>query len=274
MNSVKQTVMRIWQLMKLEVYSQKRRIFISAAGILGIFIILSLLSWLFMSPESSFELNGTETESGDSYGLIFIIWALVLTAGSFLSLHAKSQQIEYLLRPASGAEKVAASVLVTTVGYWALMTIGYLLSLLFLQLMRSIFGIEGSLFPRGFLGTSLRTLYSYLSIHALVFFAAVYFKRNAIGKLLLFSALGFFALMVLNTLAARLIFAPYFADPALLVGIETRLGFYDSFTPIDFIQQQLGIDLQQVYDLRHVFAAVWIAVLWGLSWLRLRETEV
>lgn len=264
MNPVQHSVERIARLIGLEIGENGKKALVSALGIFGIFMAISMLSWLA---------NNGRQVSGEEYSLFTIIFGLALTGSSFTRQRGSATHIEYLLRPAYTFEKMLSKIAVTALGYWLLMSLLYILSLIVLYVAALIIGVEGTHFPPQLGKLLLDTLYIYLPVNALFLFGSVYFEKNSIGKVLLSMAVFALALVVLSGFAGRVIFAPYFQNPDAFNQVQTVIEQQAGDDPEQFFVAVFGFSPVLIYTLRHVLTTLWILGLWTLSWLRLRETE-
>lgn len=264
MNVVRQSLQRIARLIGLEIGENGKKALISALGIFGIFIALSMVSWLV---EDGRRVDGAE------YTVFTLIFGLVLTGSSFTRQRGSASHMEYLLRPAFTFEKMLSKIAVTALGYWLLMSLLYIASLVILYFAALIIGVEGSHFPSQFGTLLLDTLYVYLPVNALFLFGSVYFEKNSIGKVLLSLAVFGIALVVVSGLAGRVIFAQYFQNPDIFNQVQNEIARQSGDDPEQFFIALFGFSPVLLFTLRHLLTVLWIIGLWTLSWLRLRETE-
>lgn len=267
---------RLLATFRYEIYAYFRKIAIASGAIAGTVLIISLLPWL----------GGIEViDLWEGYDGIFVIYGLIFTTGIFAELHAPGRRIEYLLRPATVWEKVGAKLFVSTILLWFILTFAFLLA--------SILGVIayvtvggglpfGEVFRAAFddgrwLETAIRAFGAYLPAQAIFFFGSVYFQKHGAGKTLLSIVAWVASYGIATLVSVRLIFARYFRGEVPHSGARRFGHFEGPLSELD-IDTRMWREIAPFYLhdpelLRVVMSVVVVLVFWGLSVLRLRETE-
>lgn len=239
---------------------------VTATGLGVMALLISLLGWVrAVTPPDLFAL----------YQPFMPLWGAWLTASVFGELADEGGATEYLLRPTATWVKVASKLAVSLLGYWIVATVIFALASavgagLYLlvrdgaevPLTATIRAASAGVVAR----TAAATLWEYLHLHAAAFFGAVYFRsRGAAGKTLLSLAIVGLSLTVIWAAAARVILSSILTEIDSIQGIEALLRAVRDALPVQF---------RNPVPLLHGVRLLGTLALYGLSVLRLRETEV
>jgi len=182
----------------------------------------------------------------------FIYLIPIILCGRFNFWHKKPQGMNYLLNPANTVEKVIANILLIHVYSTVIVVLSCLLGFY----MGNLISVHQTFTP---LMVTMENLSIYdfieslLPVQALFIFACIYFRKNALLKMvLLFVALIFVMIILVSILA-----------------------IYTTFTDGNLVDELAGISyiLMDTWVF-HVFNWIIIVFFWVLSYFRLRETEV
>ncbi len=272
---------RFLHALKHESLVQLRTVPIAMMAVGGSVLLITMVSWIF-DPEPPMLWN-------QFIPVAFIVLTL-FTSAIFTELRDEAPRIEYLLRPATNAQKAGAKLLVSTVGYWLLLvliwTIASLLARVFYSILLSVPWTEsaGKLLaediPMGeanrwgsipyewmFIGTGLaervfRAFLAFIPVHAVFFFGSVYFRRKGFGRTLLSLVVWGISYFVIGVVLVRLIFAGYWASPVLMSALDGEQVWQ--------IVPKLFHNPARAKTALDIGIAV---VFYLLSWRRLVETE-
>lgn len=244
-----------------ELFIQWRRVLLSSLAVAGSAMLLSMLSWIGGNPVSPNML--------DQFPIFLVVWGVVVTSGVFGELREDAFRMEFLLRPAAAAEKVAAKLIVSTLGYFVTFTVVYFtMNGILRGVYALLYGSPGSPFSN-----PLRLVWdvflSYLVVHSWFFLGAVYFrKHNGIKTLFVIAGVGI-SLALLTALMARLIFDPFIQGEGARL-LEQRYG--DPWSTGD-LPASIRATLESARLIGKGALVVSVPGFWLLSWRRLRETE-
>ena len=253
-------ITRILSLMRLLFIEQRRSIGIAAGAVFGALTVIYLLSLL----------GGTDNFHA-FFPLVLVVGGTIVTSLAFIDLHLPHKSQAYLLLPVSAVERVIERIITTNILFVLAVSLAYgLFSLIAAGLGELILGRSFELyFP--FSGEGLAAIKRYMLLHAVILFGAVYFRRKNLLKTLLSLAilgltLGFFTAILswisfgsVKELAESGFFSGMAFSGTGLTGQMTRMA-------------NLFSSLARV--LRFFFIYALTPILWVLTWLRLRETEV
>ncbi len=253
---------RVFNLARLFIISQKRTILVAAGAVYA-----SLMAVFFLGMLTH---NGWGT--GLEYNQVFFSLGLFLTGFiatslSFSSMHRADRSYAYLTLPASHLEKFVEKLLLTAVVYPVVAVVTYVAYTLILA------GLSPLLFdqPFGvfnpFDAMTPETLRTYVVASSVFLFGAAYFRSRHFIKTAL-SIAGIFILLGLVAGASG-----FAALTDLLENVEA--GVYDQSSATGEQMRALGLLAARVARIGR-FAVLWIMppVMWVLTWLKLRETEV
>lgn len=219
----------------------------------------------------------------EAYVVVMIIVGAVFTVESFGELQNDGHRIAYLMRPATTAEKVGAKLVVSAVGSWLVVTLAFLVVSIIATLAFLLLGgdlsLVGTFFADGrWLVIAGETFLDFLPIHAIALFGGVYFRKHPVGKTFFAGVAWAFSYAIASILAARVVFARYIQveggeiDFALPPGPR---GMFNLGSGMDgeFWRQLVPWYLQRPDLIEPIGAIAVVVIFWGLTWLRLRETE-
>ncbi len=267
---------RLIHAVRHEVYQSLRSIMIKAGAVAGTILLFSMLNWV----------GGVDLVNlWPAYGPVMVLLGLLVTSQIFFELKSPGRRIDYLLRPATVWEKVVAKLFVTTVVVWLAVTIAFLVASALGGVLFLILGgglslgevVRGVLFEGEWIVVVGQTFVHYLPAHAVFFFGAVYFSRQAAGKTLL-SIVGWMASYVfLAVVSVRVVFNRYFVGAVPHSGARESGAFEGPFNPGDMDSQMwreiAPFYLQNPERLGQVVSVALVVIFWSLTVLRLRETE-
>jgi hypothetical protein len=242
---------------------------------------LELIYWSLMAVVCMFLRN----QLGGFSGLLIVAGALFAARFS-REIHKPNSGIHYFMLPATQVEKIIVTFLLTTVYYFGMMVVAYivgnlvgtwlwnLIGGLFLQIFHSDaqpfreFSLQWLLFKPiegldqmgGFTKTYLplwSLFKAFLPMQALFTLGGIYFKRNQAFKTWLVFIASCFLLL-------------------LLVGVEFRLLVWDEIAFNRFsgqMEDAHGFFTPFIHTVR-VFFYLLIPYLWTVSYFRLTEKEV
>jgi hypothetical protein len=245
---------RFCQLLRNDIFKQYRTILVSAGAIVGV-----LLAIILLSHNSSQYWNFHEV----FYPLVLFIGGFIITSLSFTDLHHPQKSYIFLTLPCSIFEKFISKLFLTSIGY----IIGssllyYLFSVIARGVSNLLFGEAFMLF-NPFDQTIIHSMKVYLVTQSIIFFGAVYFKKNHLVKTI-FSVFLFSIIMSLFTgLIIRIVFEPYF-----------EITHFEFFSNAGFNHQLESFFENFVKAIEIFFWWIMTPYFWIVSFLRLKETEV
>ena len=162
---------RLYLLVRIELLVNQKKWLLKA----GIF---ALLFWLFGDLGSGLP----------AFQIALFIGGLSFTAQSMGALNQPHEAQQYLLLPASAAEKVFAKWLVTSLIYTAFVSLIYIL---FIGLTKWLPWIHQDHYMPPWNISFLLAMARYFVFHAVVLCAAVYFRKHVVLKIVLITGLAF-----------------------------------------------------------------------------------
>ena len=239
-------------------------------------VIISMVKWL----------NGASVPVfWNRYLEVSIVLGSIITSGAFSELRSPGCRIAYLMRPAATWEKVVAKLLVSTVFVWLTLTVAFFLASVIGVLMYLVVGGSmtfGSAFDRAladgrWASIAGKAFLAYLPVQAVFFFGSVYFQKYNAGKTLLSMVLWIISYGVLAAITVRVVFHKY-------IGGEVSHNRAGPFGNLERSLSELHIDdriwleiapfyLEDPDVLRNIAGVVIVLLFWGLTVLRLSETE-
>jgi hypothetical protein len=218
------------------------------------------------------------------YPFIVLVYCAIIVTYSFMELNTPDKKIDYLMLPATTAEKYFSKFVYTTFGFILLATLALAVNTLFVKLMNSnvpydyykenifIFYRQKVLQPINY----WPYLHYYLVLHAVLFFAGVYFVKLELPKILL----------TVIALALGINLFSLFLNTLGVVGVYSfgyNTNFQRFFT--GYIPAGKQISVQSMYAIGEFqrqtiivleYLALFIVPIffWILGFMRLREIEV
>lgn len=253
---------RLLHVFEHEVNLNYKTFVISVVGVAGLLLLFSMGRWLeYPRPIDLWQ----------AFPPVMILAGAVVTSGIFSELGKKERRTEYLLRPADAWEKVLAKLVLTSVGYWLMMVVAFVaasgLGALLYVVLTNGSDLTGSFSHGRWWAIALDTLHGYLVVHAVFFFGSVYFRRHALGHTLLAIVGWATSYAIIAVVAVRTIFHPYFAGVRRL----SDSAVFSFQAEVEDLFTRRFLDHALVWQV--IVEILLILFFWGLSWLRLRETE-
>ncbi len=204
------------------------------------------------------------------FPLVLVFGGVIVTSLAFIDLHLPQKSQAYLMLPVSAAERVIERVLTTNLLFVLAVSLAYgLFSLVAAGLGELLIGRSHGLYlPLS--GEGLEAVKNYALLHAVFLFGAVYFHRKNLLKTLLSLAVLGIAFALFTAFLAWVAFGDYreMAASGLFSGMAIDDGV-------------VAAEMMRLADLARITARVLhfstyavTPILWVLTWLRLRETEV
>jgi hypothetical protein len=261
-NAALEAARRIGRLMRVFAITQKRTIAVSAGAVYAVLLALFLLGLL----------TGTGWGTGLEYHEVFFNTAFVLAgfiaaSMSFTGMHRADRSYTYLTLPASHLEKLAEKLLLTAVVYPLLAVLSYFVYSLLLAGLAQLLAGESFAVFNPVAPAVFEVVRGYVVVSSVFLFGAAYFRGRHFIKTVLAVA-GIFALLALIATAAG-----FAALADIFRGIEAGTYARAAIDPARIGQlTELSVRLARIAKL----ALLWVLppVMWLLTWLRLRETEV
>ena len=263
---------RFGQLLRKDLTEGYRTIFIVVGAVTGVL----LLNYLVGAVSESNNLHGSSIipRSGQNsimhmiyFTLVLLIGGFIISSRSFMELHAKTRNHDWLMLPASTFEKFLSRLLFASVGVGVgAVVYFFLFSLLASGLSALLFGRPYTIF-NPFDGTVWMLVLRYVVLQSVFFAGAAYFKRAHFIKTILVLSGFAFVLLLLTAGVARLVFWRELAH----LGSGGGLARFD----ISVLQPRLQSAGETVLLIsRILFWAVLAPVMWVFAYLRLAEAEV
>lgn len=263
---------RLGRLLKKDLTEGYRTIFVVVGAVTGVL----LLNYLLGAVSDPNNLHGSSIvpHSGENstmhmvyFTLVLLIGGLIISSRSFMELHTKTRNHDWLILPASTFEKFLSRLLMASVGVGVgAVVYFFLFSLLASGLSALLFGRPYTVF-NPFDGTVWMLVLRYVVLQSVFFAGAAYFKRAHFIKTVLVLSGFAFVLLLLAAGVARLVFWREFAH------MVSGTGFANfDISVLEPRLQSAGEILLLVS--RILFWAVLGPVMWVFAYLRLAEAEV
>lgn len=253
---------RILSLMRLSFIEQRKSLAIAAGATFGALTVIYLLNLIGGRAWAFHE---------GFFPMVLMIGGIIVTSLAFIDLHLPEKSQAYLMLPVSAADRVIERVLTTNLFFVLAVSLAYgLFSLVAAGLGELLIGRSFGLYlPVS--GEGLEAIKGYALLHAIFLFGAVYFRRKNLLKTLLSLAVLGMAFAFFSAFLAWIAFGDYrdMAAAGLFSGMAIDDGLVAS-------QMMRFADLARTLSriLRFFFTYALTPILWVLTWLRLRETEV
>ncbi len=266
------SISRLGRLLTKDLTEGYRTIFVVVGAVTGVLLLNYLVG--AVSDANSLHGGGIVPHSGENstmhmvyFTLVLLIGGFIISSRSFMELHTKTRNHDWLMLPASTFEKFLSRLLVASVGVGVGSVVYFFLfSLLAGGLSALLFGRPYTIF-NPFDGTVWMLVLRYVVLQSVFFAGAAYFKKaHFIKTVLVLSGFGF-VLLLLTAGIARLVFWREFAH------LVSGAGF------ANFDMSVLEPRLQSAGEIfllvsRILFWAVLAPVMWVFAYLRLAEAEV
>lgn len=247
-------IRRFALLIKNDILKQYRTFLTAIGAVTGI-----LLAIILLSHKSS----GFWNFHLVFYPLVLFIGGFILSSFTFAELHHPQKSYVYLTLPCSILEKFVCKFLLTSIGYIIISAVlFYLFSIIAAGLNMLLFKQTFPVF-NPFDEVILQNIRIYMVTQSIFLFAAVYFKKNNLIKMILSLFLLSIVCSAFATLVLRLTYWDYWDNGFLIFSNSSELGFHAE----PFFRK-----LSQIFE----FLFWWIMApyFWILGFLRLKETEV
>ncbi|MFP4373226.1 MAG: hypothetical protein ACLFPO_02755 [Spirochaetaceae bacterium] len=253
---------RVFNLMRVFVITQRRTVLVSLGAIYATLLAIFLLGTLTNSGW------GTGLEYHRAFfSLALYVAGFIATSMSFSGMHRADRSYAYLTLPASHAEKFVEKLLLTAVLYPLASIITYVLfSSILAGLSPVLFGEPFAVF-NPFTVMMPQAVRGYIVAGSVFLFGAAYFRSRHFIKTVL-SIAGLFVLLGLVVGASGVA-----AMTDLVESVEA--GVYDETAATGEQLRMLGLMASRIGRAVR-FLVLWIMppLMWALTWLKLRETEV
>ncbi|MGE5402818.1 MAG: hypothetical protein ACM3S2_20655 [Ignavibacteriales bacterium] len=211
-----------------------------------------------------------------TYQSFVLVYGIILTALSFSELNSSDRKIEFLMLPSSVLEKYLSKFIYTTFGFLLVALAAFLLSSLIIEVWMLLLGGEyfyGSLLSSFSTLSTLPFLQTYIILHSITFFGAIYFRKMEPAKIFL-SGIGLIVtIYCFDSLLNQL---PFLRNPDSMLEIPIRVL---NSKGLSMVTQRSALAIKKYYLISGSivsFVALYLIPLffWGLAYLRLRESEV
>ncbi len=192
---------RVYFLIRNSIVLNSSSILFITAAMAGILFLLSLLD-TYGNCSPMFHRN--------AYLVIFFSGGILLATRAFRDLHDPVKGYSWLLLPASSLEKTLSQILLTTLVYGFGSLVIYLLFSLFSEGINMLVLRRCHFIFNPFDPVILKSMVIYMAVQAPFLTGAVYFKKHALSKTILFLTCSVLIIGVGILIAIRLIFGEGF----------------------------------------------------------------
>jgi len=215
---------------------------------------------LFFSIFFAISILGGARNSSEFVFTMFTLCFIYFAGISFSVLKNRFSGENYLMIPANGLEKVSVNIILVNLYYggilWVLANVGVLLGVFFRQLIAPDFVFSHITMAdlQNIFHMNVESLLFYFLFAAVFTFGSVYFKRRAIIKTI------------------GIIFA-FFSLIFLIDGLLIHFFIKDIY----HFKCNFYIDKESLFSTRWAVMVIEIIIIlffWGLTYLRLKETEI
>lgn len=251
---------RFLQLMLNDLRNQFRMLAITSVAALGVYLIIYVLMVYNQEIEPLYHVL---------YPITLLVGGSLFTSISFIDLHHPQQRYYYLTMPCSNLERFLSR--------WALTSVCFLLFSLLFYVAFELIGqtitqlLFGQVHPFFRIANEVtrNTMMSFFVVHAVVMLGAVYFRKYHLVKTVLSVFLFSGMCLLIFIISFRIVYWDLFEG----FSFETKLGVdIEMDFPTDLFH---GSGFEQIRNIIEIL--FWPAVtifLWGISYLRITETEV
>lgn len=247
---------RFFVLIRNDLFTGYRNLLIAGGAIAGALLTIYLLT-TWNNSNSDFHRT--------FFPMVIFFGGYLMTSMIFKDMHEKQRNYIYLTLPASTLEKFLSRLLLTSVGFVAIvMALYYLFSWIAAGLSLLIFDRSLPAF-QPFTRETMTALGVYLVTQSVFLFAAVYFRSHAFFKTILSIFSFSFIVSIFTMLVVRIVFWEYF-DGLFMpdhFDINLRYMFGDGESFGQFVSAASKI----------LFWFVMAPYFWVLTYFRLKETE-
>lgn len=247
---------RFFILMRNDLFTGYRNLLIAGGAIAGALLSIYLLT-TWNNSNSDFHRT--------FFPMIIFFGGYLMTSMIYKDIHEKQRNYIYLTLPASTLEKFLSRLLLTSVGFVAIvLVVYYLFSWIAAGLSLLIFDRSLPAF-QPFTRETMTALGVYIVTQSIFLFAAVYFRSHAFFKTIL-SLFSFSVVVgIFSMLIARLVFWKYFdglfMPDQFNIDLEHMSCFGESFGELISAAAKI------------FFWFIMAPYFWVLTYFRLKETE-
>ena len=259
---------RLYLLLKRDLISGYKGLLITMAAVGGLVLLSSVLSML-----------SVHARGADFYSQ-FYLWLLVLggfiyTSSVFKELHQNGSGIFYVTLPGSTLEKFVSKLLVSSVGFGVGSAVFMTVVAALAELINTlIFGTTHLMF-NPLSPPLLQALAAYLVTQSCYLVGSVWFRRLALLKTVLAVNVISVVLTIWTALVVRVAFGWLFDGLALKSqAISVVNNYFHTLFPNPQAAMELLRHSPLMITVRVLFWACLAPVMWVVSYVRLRETEV
>lgn len=253
---------RFWHLMQRE-FAQNKKILLMIAAVAFLGVGANALGWAYNREHGFHEF---------AYGFYLLVGGFILTSLSFTEMNQPYSKLFYLTLPAASLEKFISRWLITGLGFAILFTIGYsITSLLAKALGLAIFDFDiGDFNP--FTAKNVLFFQIYLAVQTIFLLGAIYFRKYAIFKTVLATALIGLCLIIISAISFRLVMFDLFDG---LVTFRTEMMIDGKMMPVEPSRSFQNFIERNAEDYFR-FVGLWIVptVLLVVGYFKLKETEL
>lgn len=252
-------------ILQKEYFEKRKTMSMYALGGLGAMLVMSIFG-----INTNNVVGGSAADFyGPFFGLGLFLLGFIFTSTAFSDAHKRTTQHEWLMLPASTADKFIAKVLVSGVFYGISLIFYLALSSLLIEGINSL--LWGSRYPffNPFRGEVWKAFFHYMVAQSVFLLGAAYFRKsNFIKTILAILGLVFFFSLIASVLG-RIIFQPYLAGSVEYWGTYLELN-----SPIWAADQELQeIFLRFFNTIEVIYWAITAPFCWTVTYIRLKEVE-
>ena len=257
----------------VETYRQGTVIF---GAVFAVFLIIYLIAMYVLTRNGGiqFELSLGENTPDAHLGMfapLIFLGGFIVTSRGFYEAHSRIRNHSWFMLPASPLEKFTERLVLTSVGYVLLATIGYtLFSMIAAGVSEILFRTSYPIF-NPLRREPLMLMLNYLVLQSVFLFGAVYFRKNHFVKTVLV-LIGFgIVLGILAAVTFRIVYWDYFKGGVPTADLGALFEGLDRWRPTLRLER-IGERLETTFEV--IYWALFAPVLWLMGFFRLRETEV
>ena len=248
---------RFVHLLKNEIMGSYRSLLVSAGAVSGVLMVIYLAQIATGHPTAFHSVY---------YPLVLFIGGFLISSKIFGVIHDRRQNYVYLTLPASNCEKLVSKLTLSALGWVIGSVVFYFLFSVLAAAIGQLIWNDSMVIFNPFDNLYLKSAGIYLILQSMFVFASVYFKKNAMAKLVASLFLIGMLIALFTGLMARIILAKY-------------IPWHGNMT-IDFDNyifqsnniESLFLTIGEI--IKYLFLILMAPYFWVLSYIRLRETEV
>ncbi len=253
---------RFWHLMQRE-FAQNKRILFMIAAVAFLVVGGNLLGWAYNREHGVHEFG---------YGFYLLVGGFILTSLSFTEMNRPDSKLFYLTLPASSLEKFLSRWLITGIGFAVFFTIGYWITTIIARgLGIAIFDFNIGDF-NAFTKENLLFFQIYLAVQTVFLLGAIYFRKSAIFKTVLATALVAFCLIIIAAISFRLVMFDLFDG---LINFRPEMEVNGNIVPVEPSRSYQNFMERNAENYLRI-VGLWIVptVLLVVGYFKLKETEL